>query len=172
MTINDAFPLSNISECFDVVRDTMFSSTLDMSSGYYQIPIKEEDRDKMAFLTKYGLFEQCRMHFGLCNAPATFQQAMMLILKGLTWKEVLAYLDDIMILGKSFDDHLNNIIEVLKRFKDRNLKLKAKKCSLFQTEVYFLEKRVSKSGIPVNPESKETIQNWQSEGSTKDSGYG
>ena len=65
-----------------------------------------------------------------------------------------------MILGKSFEDHLNNIIEVLKRFKDRNLKLKDKKCSLFQTEVCFLGKRVSKSGIAVNPESKETIQDW------------
>ena len=159
-TIKDAFPLPNISECLDVLGDTMFFSTLDMSSGYYQIPIREEDRDKTAFLTKYGLFEHCRMPFGLCNAPATFQRAMMLVLKGLTWKEVLAYLDDIMILGKSFEDHLNNIIEVFKRFRDRNLKLRAKKCLLFQTEVGFLGKRVSKSGIAVNPDSMETIQNW------------
>ena len=84
VTIKDAFPLPNISECLDVLGDTMFFSTLDMSSGYYQILIKEEDRDKTAFLTKYGLFEHCRMPFGLCNAPTTFQRAMMLVLKGLT----------------------------------------------------------------------------------------
>ena len=123
VTTKDAFPLPNISECLDILGNTMYFSTLDMSSGYYQIAIDEEDRAKTAFLTKYGLYEHCRMPFGLCNAPATFQRAMTLILKGLTWKEVLAYLDDIMILGCSFDDHLENIIQVLERFRKYNLPL-------------------------------------------------
>ena len=100
------------------------------------------------------------MPFGLCNAPSTFQRAMMLILKGLTWKEVLAYLDDIMILGCSFNDHLDNIVQVLERFRKYNLKLKAKKCLLFQREVLFLGKIGNRNGISVNPESVRAIQEW------------
>ena len=114
-----------------------------MSSGYYQIEIAEEDRAKTAFLTKYGLFEHSRMPFGLCNAPATFQRAMSLVLRGLTWNEVLAYLDDILV-GRSFEDHLQTLIKVFQRFRQHNLKLKAKICHLFQRKVVFLGRLVVK----------------------------
>ena len=120
LTVKDAYPLPNIEECIDVVGDTSFLSTLDMSSGYYQIEIAEEDKDKTAFITRYGLYLYSRMPFGLCNAPATFQRAMTLILQGMTCEQVLAYLDDIILLGKNFDDALNNIVSVFKRFRQFN----------------------------------------------------
>ena len=160
VTTKDAFPLPNISECLDISWNTMFFSTLVMSSGYYQISIDEEDRAKTAFLTKYGLYEHCCMPFGLYNAPATFQRAIMLILKSLTWKEVLAYLNDIMILGYSFDDHLDNIVQVREKFRKYILKLKAKKCSLFQRVVLFLGKIVNRNGISVNPDSVRATHEW------------
>ena len=59
----------------------------------------EADRHKTAFITKYGLFEHIRMPFGLSNAPATFQHVIQLVLRGLTWKQILAYLDDVIVLG-------------------------------------------------------------------------
>ena len=124
VTVKDAFPLPNIEECLDVLEGTEFFNTVDMSSGYYQIELPEEDMHKTAFITRYGLFEYQRMPFGLCNAHATFQRAMTLILRGLTWEHVLAYLDDIIILGKSFEDSMENLIEVLRRFRYHNLKLK------------------------------------------------
>ena len=100
------------------------------------------------------------MPFGLCNAPATFQRAMSLVLRGLTWNEVLAYLDDIILVGRSFEDHLQTLIKVFQRFRQHNLKLKAKKCHLFQRKVVFLGKLVSDQGISANPENVASVLKW------------
>ena len=160
ITVKDAFPLPLISDCLDALAGTQFFSTLDMASGYYQIEIAPEDRDKTAFVTKYGLFQHTRMAFGLCNAPATFQRAMYLVLRGLTWSQVLAYLDDIMILGTTFEKHLQNLREVLHRFRQYNLKLKPKKCALLQKTVEFLGKLVSRDGISVTPAKAKAVAEW------------
>jgi hypothetical protein len=78
------------------------------------------------------------MGFGLCNAPSTYSRVMNLVLRGLHWKTVLAFLDDILVLGKRFQDYLNNIVNVLHRFRSYGLKLKLRNCIVFQ----------QKSGIP------------------------
>jgi hypothetical protein len=70
-----------------------------MASGYWQLEIEEEDKPKTAFITKFGLFEHNRMAFGLCNAPATFQRAIQLVLADLLWRKALAYIDDVIVLG-------------------------------------------------------------------------
>ncbi|CAC5415384.1 unnamed protein product [Mytilus coruscus] len=80
------------------------------------LEIDERDRYKTAFVTKYGLFEHVRLPFGLCNSPATFSRVVQLVLQGLTWEECLAYLDDVFILGYSFQDHLQKLRHVLERF--------------------------------------------------------
>ena len=135
----DAFPLPLILDCIDSLAGNKYMSTLDMASGYWQIAIHPDDREKMAFITRFGLFEHRCMSFGLGNTPSTFQQAMNLVLRGLTWKTVLAFLDDVLVLGKDFQDHLNNLREVLDRFREYNLKLKPKKC-MFRTKGQFWEK--------------------------------
>ena len=132
-TLKDSFPLPNINDCLTTLSGSWFFSTLDLTSGYYQVELAEEDKRKTAFITKYGLFEHNRLPMGLCNSPATFQRAIQLVLRGLTWKEVLAYLDDVNVLGKDFMDHLNNLQQVFERFRQYNLQLKPKKCSLFQS---------------------------------------
>ena len=137
-TTKDCYPLPIIEDCLDTLQGTTCFSTLDMASGYYQIELDEESRQKTAFITRYGLFEHTRMGFGLCNAPATFQRAMQLVLRGLTWTQVLVYLDDIIVLGKSFENGLRNLRNVLYRFREFNLKLKPKKWELFKDEVEFL----------------------------------
>ena len=88
-----------IEECLDQLSGNVYFSTLDMASGYYQVEVHPEDRHKTAFVTKYGLYQYRRMPFGLTNSPATFSRAVSLILRGLTWKEILAYLDDVVVLG-------------------------------------------------------------------------
>ena len=122
--VKDAFPLPRIEECLDALNGTQYFSTLDLASGYWQIKIDPEDSHKTAFITRHGLFEHVKMGFGLCNAPAIFQQAMNLVLNGLTWKTVLSYLDDLVVLGRSFADSLANLEEVFLRLRKYNLKLK------------------------------------------------
>jgi hypothetical protein len=87
VTRKDVYPLPLVEECIDTLSGTHFFSTLNMASGYWQIEMAEEDRHKTAFITKYGLFEFTRMGFGLCNAPATFQRAVQLVLRGLLGKK-------------------------------------------------------------------------------------
>jgi transposase InsO family protein len=159
-TIKDAFPLPRISDCLDALSGSEFFSTLDLACGYYQIEIHPDDRHKTAFITKFGLFEHIRMGFGLCNGPATFQRAMQFVLKGLLWHEALAYLDDVISLGRSFDDGLKNLMEIFHRFRTYNLKLKPGKCALFQKQVLFLGHMVTPEGIAINPDHVATVKKW------------
>jgi hypothetical protein len=123
LTKKDAFTLPNIEECMDTLSGNVFLSTLDMAQGYYQIEVDPHDRHKPAFITKYGLFEFVRMPSGTCNSPATFQQMIQLVVNGLNWRECLAYLDDVIVLGTSFDNHLLNLRAILIMFRQHNLKL-------------------------------------------------
>ena len=157
VTVKDAFPLPLIEDCFDSLEGVKYFSGLDMASGYYQLEVAERDKPKTAFITRYGLFQHTRMGFGLCNAPATFQRAMQTVLKGLNWKEVLAYLDDIIVLGTTFESHLANLALVFQRFRVNNLKLKPRKCELFRHQLKFLGWIVSNHGIAIPPEKIDAI---------------
>ena len=84
--------------------------------------IAESDREKTAFITHDGLFEFYVMLFGLCNAPATFQRLMNLALSGMLWSECLVYLDDIIIFGRTFEEHLSHLASMLERLREVNLK--------------------------------------------------
>ena len=159
-SVKDAYPLPLITECTDMLAGNLWFHTLDLASGYWQIAIHPEDRHKTAFLTKYGLFQHVRMAQGLCNAPATFQRVMHLVLRGLTWNKALVYLDDIIVLGKSFSESLENLEVVLQRIRAHNLKLKPKKCQLFNTEVQFLGRTVSRDGVAITNDHVECIMKW------------
>ena len=160
VTRKDNFPLPLIEECLDALADNCYFSTLDMASGYWQIMIDPASRHKTAFLTKYGLYEHVRLAMGLCNSPATYQRAMTLVLKDMLWKEVLAYLDDVIILGHDFATHLHNLQKVFHRVRKYNLKFKPKKCVLFGTSVDFLGRRVSREGVSI-PEAKvKCVEEW------------
>ena len=99
------------------------------------------------------------MDEGLRTAPATFQRVMNLVLCGLAWNKVLVYLDDVTVLGRSFEESLENLEVILQRFEVHNLKLKPKKCSLFSTEVHFLGQKVSREGISITNEHNKSVLN-------------
>ena len=92
-----------------------------------------------------------RMPFGLCNAPATFSCSVSLVLRGLSWKSVIACLDDVVVLGRDFDSHMVNLSDVLRRFEQYGMKLKPKKCQLFQNSVVFLGRLMSWEWVKVPP---------------------
>ena len=147
ITKKDVFPLPLIEDCMDALQGNVWFSKLDANSAYWQIPLESSAREKTAFVTKDVLFEFVRMSFGLCNSPAMYSRAMGKILNGLTWKTVLAFLDDICVLGKSVEDHFQNLDVVLQRFSDFGLKLKPRKCEFFRTQVSFLGRVVSQKGV-------------------------
>ena len=97
------------------------------------------------------------MPFGLCNAPAIFQRLMDLLLAGVQWSKCLVYLDETIVLGKNFDDHLHNLGTVLGKLREAGLKLKPSKCALLQKSVLYLSHIVSREGIATDPENRKGI---------------
>ena len=111
--MKDPFPLLRINENLDCLRGAQFFSTLDLASGYWQVEVEPEDRPKTAFTTTRGHYDFQVMPFGLCNAAATFQRLMELVLQELAWDTYLLYLDDIIIFSRSFEEHLQGLDTVL-----------------------------------------------------------
>ena len=128
----DGFPLPRIQDCLDAVAGSELFSTFDLTSGYFQIPLVEEDIPKSAFVCKYGHYEMTRMPFGLNNATSTFQRTMEMALSGLQWITCLIYIDDIIVFGKNFEEHMSRVEEVFERIKAAGLKLKPQKCQMLQ----------------------------------------
>ena len=138
VTRKDAYPLPRIDMTLDSLHGSQWFSTLDLASGYWQVEMEESDREKTAFCTTEGLYQFKVMPFGLCNTPASFQRLMDLVLSGLQWSQCLVYLDDIIVLGHSFQEHINNLDSVLQRLQESGLRLKPVKCCFFQTQVHYL----------------------------------
>lgn len=128
--------------------------------AYHQVPMSERDKEKTAFATpRGGLYQYSVMPFGLCNAPATFQRIIEKALCGLQWNIAVLYLDDIIVFGKSFQEHLENLNQVCDRLDSANLKLKPSKCFFFRQEVEFLGHVVSRYGVHTDPKKIEAIRN-------------
>ena len=123
VTRKDAYPLPQIDETLEALGGSKWFSTLDLLSGYWQVEMSEQDRLKTAFATREGLFEFKVMSFGLCNAPATFQRLMDMVLAGVKWSRCLVYIDDIIVMGKSFHHHLLNLRVVMDMLREAGLKM-------------------------------------------------
>ena len=156
----DGFPLPRIQDCLDSVAGSSLFSTFDLTSGYFQIPVKREDVPKTSFVCKYGQFEMTRMPFGLNNSASTFQRTMEMALQGLQWVTCLIYIDDIIVYGQDFSQHLQRVEEVLQRIKAAGLKLKPAKSHMLQKEVVFLGHVVSGEGVRPSPTNIAKILCW------------
>ena len=132
---------------------------LDLKSGYWQVPIKEEHRSKTAFRTSSGqLYEFNRLPFGLCNAPATFSRLMDNVLSGLSWEVCLYYLDDIIIFSKVWQEHLERLRMVFTRLREANLRLGPHKYTLAKSSVTFLGHQVSEEVLQPDTRMLDSIR--------------
>ena len=122
--------MPRIDDALDQLAEAKWFHTLDLASGYWQVAMTPESREKTAFCTHLGLYEWLVMPFGLCNAPATFERLMERELLGLVWHDVLVYIDDIIAYGSTWKGSLEQLESVFGRLRRANLKLKAVKCFL------------------------------------------
>ena len=151
-TIKDAHPIPRIDDLLDALHGARWFSTLDLKSGYWQVPIQEQDKEKTAFRTSSGqLFEFNQVPFGLCNAPATFSRLMDRVLAGLHWETCLFYLDDIIVFAATWEEHLARLRQVFERLRHAQLKLGAEKCTFAAKEVSYLGHRVTSEGLLPDP---------------------
>ncbi len=158
-TVRDAYQLPRIDETFDKMHGSLYFSSLDLQSGYWQVEMHEDDKPKTAFqVGDLGFYECNRMPFGLTNAPATFQRLMEQTLQNLS--NVIVFIDDIVIFSATFQEHLDKLEQVFCKLKDAGLKLKPKKCKLFQRRVRYLGHIISSEGVETDPEKTEVISKW------------
>ena len=147
-TVKDAHPLPRINDLLDALHGARWFSTLDLKSGYWQVPVMERDKEKTAFRTSSGkLYEFNQAPFGLCNAPATLSRLMDRVLSGLHWETCLFYLDDIIVFSSTWEEHLARLRQVFERLRHADLKLGAEKCAFTAKEVSYLGHRVTEEGL-------------------------
>ena len=159
-TVKDAFPLPRIDDIMDSLQGQKYFSSLDLTSGYWQVEMDKDSAEKTAFSVPTGHFEWKVMPFGLCNAVATFQRLMSRVLAGKIGKHVFAYLDDVLIAGVDFKEHISLLRDVFNAFRQANLKLNLKKCVFAQTSVEYLGFLVNGNGIQPSPTKVQSIVDY------------
>jgi hypothetical protein len=157
----DSYALPRIEELLDCLSGNRFFSVIDMKSGYHQVEIFEDHKERTAFsVGPLGFYEYNRMPFGLTNSPATYQRLMENILAGLNLKICCIFIDDVIIFGKTYEEQLHNLQLVFDRIKAANLKLSPKKCEFFKRKVKFVGHIVSEEGIEIDPSKTDKVTNW------------
>lgn len=146
-TIKDKYPLPRIDDLLDRLKGCKYFTSLDLASGYHQIPISEQSIDKTAFITPDGHYEYLRMPFGLVNAPAVFQRTMNTILGSMRFSSVMAYLDDILIPSADIKTGFERLEQILQILKNAGMTLRLDKCRFLQTEIEYLGHQIDEEGI-------------------------
>lgn len=121
VTIPDIYPLPSIDDLLHDAKPTPFMSALDLKAGYWQVPVREEDQEKTAFISPFGIYKFTRMPFGLRNAPATFQRLIDRFRVSLDHIKLLAYLDDLIVLSSDFKGHLSDLRSLFIKMREFNL---------------------------------------------------
>jgi hypothetical protein len=146
---------------FDQLAGAKVFSKIDLRSSYHQIKIKPCDIPKMAFSTRYGLYEYLVISFGLTNALAYFMYLMNSFFMPELDKFVVVFIDDILIYSKTNEDHANHIRVVLQRLRDHRLYAKFSKCEFWLDSVKFLGHTISSEGISVDPTKVQEVMDWK-----------
>ena len=156
-TEKDAYPLPNAKDLFDRMHGSRIFSFMDCASAYWSVELDESDRYKTAFSIPRGQYEMNVMAFGLCNSQSTYQRVIDSVLKGV--ERAAAYIDDVCCFSVSFEQHLADLEQTLKRLQSANMQLRSEKCRFGYASGAFLGHDVSAKGCSPLPENIKAIQN-------------
>jgi hypothetical protein len=161
VTIKNKYPLPRVDILFNQLAGAKVFSKIDLRSGYHKIKIRSSDIPKIAFSTRYGLYEYLVMSFGLTNAPAYFMYLMNSVFMQELDKFVVVFIDDILIYSKNPEDHVKHLHVVLQKLRDHHLYAKFSKCEFWLDTVKFLGHTISSDGISVDPSKVQEVMDWK-----------
>ena len=156
-TVKQAEPIPRIQDTLNQLAGSQWFTVLDQGKAYHQGNVSESSKPVTAFVTPWGLYEWNRIPFGLTGAPGTFQKYMNEILHDYRDRFCIPYLDDIIIYSSTFEGHLDHLRAVLRRLKEKGIKLKPKKCELFRKTVRYLGCLVTEQGYMMDPKDKDAV---------------
>ncbi|KZS18244.1 Uncharacterized protein APZ42_015662 [Daphnia magna] len=157
----DSFPLPRIDDVLDLLQGQKCFSTLDLASGYWQIEMDEQSKEKTAFIVENNLYEWNRLVFDLTNAPGTFQRLMNLVFRKEIGKTCLVYLDDIIIFSKTPLEHISKLRKIFYLLEEANIKVKLSKCRFLETSVQYLGHVISADGVAPDTAKIESLVNYR-----------
>ena len=160
-TVTSRFPMADVTDSVYSAHGMKFFTTLDLTKGYYQVPLEESSRDFTAFSTPRQHWRFRRLSFGLKNAPAAFQREMQTVLQAFPRRKVIVYLDDLLLMEETFEKHLQLVDDVLSALESQGIKLNAAKCVWMQSEVPFLGHIISEKGLRKSPEFIEKVRDME-----------
>lgn len=147
VTRTEKFPMPNLCDSVYSAQGAKYFSKLDLVKGYYQIPLEEESREFTAFSTIHNHYQFKTLSFGLKNSGICFQRTMQSILSEFCFKNVIVYIDDILIMTRTFREHVELTRRVLNTLRVNGFIVNIGKCEFAKEEVEFLGHRVSREGI-------------------------
>ena len=160
-TLKASYALPRIEQTLESLADSMVYSTLDLTSGYWQVEMAEECKPYTAFTCGPLLFFECEtMPFGATNAPATFQRLMEDCLGDLNMNWCIVYLDDVIVFSKTPDEYLERLEAVFQKLSAAGFKLKPSKCTFFKTKITYLGHLITSEGVATDPKKVEAVLKW------------
>ncbi|KAL5506420.1 hypothetical protein EMCRGX_G008052 [Ephydatia muelleri] len=156
---SDAYPMPRVDDLIDRLGGVSYITTMDLTHGYWQVPVSPDDKHKTAFAAPSGLFQFTRMPFGLKGAPATFQRLVDRVLQGLE-EFSGAYIDDIIVFNKLWTDHVRHLQAVLGRLQLAGLTVKISKCHFGVTACSYLGFVVGGGLVKPEPSKVQAVLNF------------
>jgi len=158
MTLVDSFPIPNIDDMLDNLIGARYFSKLDLTDGFWHIPIRIGDRNKTGFMTPDGLYQWKMLPMHLTNSPSIFQRAMQDVLRKYMNKFCMVYIDDIIIYSHTLEGHIEHVKLILTALRERNFYAKLSKCKFLVEEIEFLGHVITKDGVKTDPRKTEALK--------------